>query len=262
MDINFLNFGYLPTKNEMKLAVINEVIEVEDNQIAHCYLYEKTLSLCPKYKQLAGATILDVGCGHLGGIRWLKRAHPEIKSICGIDLVLPNKSNCFAFGEVKIGDALNIPYPSSSFDIIINIESSHLYSDFDKFLHEANRVLKLGGYICWSDLRFATRMRATLNSFDDAGFEMVKIEDITKQVIQGLAVTSKRYEKLLEKAPYFIRLFKNSVWRNTWTAPGTDSYKRFKKEKLYMSATFKKNQDIGAPSTQELSPEKFSRDSL
>lgn len=46
-----------------------------------------------------------------------------------------------------------MPFSSQSFDIILNVESSHLYTNINEFLNEVYRVLKPNGYFCWSDLR-------------------------------------------------------------------------------------------------------------
>lgn len=51
------------------------------------------------------------------------------------------------------GRAERLPIRDASVDILLNVESSHLYADMDAFLREVFRVLKPGGYFCWADLR-------------------------------------------------------------------------------------------------------------
>lgn len=76
-------------------------------------------------------------------------SHPELIKITGVDKIISqNKIN-----EIVQGIATNLPFTSRSYDIVLNVESSHLYSDMNKFLEEVCRVLKPGGYFCWSDLR-------------------------------------------------------------------------------------------------------------
>jgi ubiquinone/menaquinone biosynthesis C-methylase UbiE len=42
------------------------------------------------------------------------------------------------------GDALRLPFGNGSFDVLINVESSRAYDSIERFLHEANRVLRPG----------------------------------------------------------------------------------------------------------------------
>jgi len=41
----------------------------------------------------------------------------------------------------KKGDALEIPFPENSFDVLLNVESSRAYLNFNRFLSEVKRVL-------------------------------------------------------------------------------------------------------------------------
>jgi ubiquinone/menaquinone biosynthesis C-methylase UbiE len=38
------------------------------------------------------------------------------------------------------GDAENLPFPDESFDVVLNVEASHAYPHFDRFLSELVRV--------------------------------------------------------------------------------------------------------------------------
>uniref|UniRef100_A0A0K0DU68 Methyltransf_11 domain-containing protein n=1 Tax=Strongyloides stercoralis TaxID=6248 RepID=A0A0K0DU68_STRER len=241
LDIHFMNLGYVPKKNEKRLSVFNRVIEVETNQRAHCYLYEKALSMCPLYHKLQDKTLLEVGCGHGAGLRWIKRSHPEIGNMYGIDIVIVDDLK-YKDSQIIQGNAEKIPFPDEQFDILINIESSHLYNNFPAFVEEAYRVLKKNSYIVWADLRFANEIKEKcFNIFENVGFKLIQVEDITKQVLNGMEVTSKRYDELLKQSPWFIQLFSNSI-RETYCAPGTKSFNRFKrKEKIYMIAIWKKD---------------------
>lgn len=52
-----------------------------------------------------------------------------------------------------------MPFSENTIDIILNVESSHLYNDINRFLKEVMRVLKPGGYLCWADLRENKKVR-------------------------------------------------------------------------------------------------------
>lgn len=89
LNVQFMNLGYLPKKwstpqqveddlkidgdDEIIFQKIKEVMELNDSRLAHCFLYEKTLSFCPKYPNFNNKQLLEVGCGLGGGIHWLKR---------------------------------------------------------------------------------------------------------------------------------------------------------------------------------------------
>ncbi|MBB4852731.1 ubiquinone/menaquinone biosynthesis C-methylase UbiE [Mycobacteroides chelonae] len=47
--------------------------------------------------------------------------------------------------EFVQGDAESPSFPDQSFDVVINLESSHLYPHFPVFLTEGARVLRPGG---------------------------------------------------------------------------------------------------------------------
>ena len=51
------------------------------------------------------------------------------------------------------GDAQNLPFPDESFDAVINVEASHIYPNFERFLGEVARVLRPGGHFLYADFR-------------------------------------------------------------------------------------------------------------
>jgi ubiquinone/menaquinone biosynthesis C-methylase UbiE len=50
------------------------------------------------------------------------------------------------------GDAQSLPFADESFDVVINIEASHGYPDFPRFLAEVARVLRPGGRFLYADV--------------------------------------------------------------------------------------------------------------
>ncbi|KHN88054.1 Phthiotriol/phenolphthiotriol dimycocerosates methyltransferase [Toxocara canis] len=234
-DIRFLNLGYKPKQGEKTLAIVSGLNEDDEAHEAHIYLYEKTLSLCPEYTSLGTKRLLEVGCGHGGGIEWLMRAHPEMEQVVGVDCVVVNDLD----GRIIEGSAERIPYEDNSFDIVLNIESSHLYKDEAAFYRECVRVLRPGGYVCWTDIRYLHKMRKTLNDANRAGLLMITFVDITHQVLRGIHQTSARYDRMLDNAPWIVRLFQDSL-RATYCAPGTQPYMRLvRREKIYVCACWR-----------------------
>lgn len=84
LNIKFLNLGYLPLnwfsdlqkidKDDKKIIeIIKQNMDLSNSNLAHCFLYEKTLSYCPLYPELENKELLEVGCGLGGGIEWIKQ---------------------------------------------------------------------------------------------------------------------------------------------------------------------------------------------
>ncbi|GIS42930.1 MAG: hypothetical protein Ct9H90mP15_09700 [Candidatus Neomarinimicrobiota bacterium] len=44
-----------------------------------------------------------------------------------------------------------MPFDNDSYDVIINVESSHCYPSIPQFLSEVKRVLKPGGFFAWTE---------------------------------------------------------------------------------------------------------------
>ncbi|VDP62554.1 unnamed protein product, partial [Heligmosomoides polygyrus] len=130
------------------------------------------------------------------------------------------------------------------FFAVLNVESSHLYNDCGRFFRECRRVLRKGGYLCWTDLRYPQCQEMIPHLFyrqaSQAGFIEEQWDDVTDNVLQGLQRTSARYDKVLMEAPWPVRLFSPSL-RATYCAPGTHTYARFAtKEKGYYAALWRK----------------------
>lgn len=58
-------------------------------------------------------------------------------------------------GLIKYSDAHDLQCASTSYDMVVNVESSHFYADPKKFVQEVARVLKPGGYFCWCDIGYS-----------------------------------------------------------------------------------------------------------
>jgi tocopherol O-methyltransferase len=96
--------------------------------------------------------IIDIGCGIGGSSLYLaEKLHGEVVGIT-LSPVQANRaqeraataglSNRAIF---KVANALDIPYPDNTFDLVWTLESGEHMPDKDKFLQECYRVLKPGG---------------------------------------------------------------------------------------------------------------------
>ena len=91
----------------------------------------------------------------------------------------PNLSFC-------VGDSEKIPFENESFDVVLNVESSHCYGNIPLFLAEVKRVLILGGFFLWADFRLAKEMPVLFNCFLDSGLEKIREKNFTNSVVNEL----------------------------------------------------------------------------
>ncbi|WP_158617425.1 class I SAM-dependent methyltransferase [Legionella sp. km772] len=153
-----------------------------------------------------GKRILEVGPGNGIG---LKMSSQLLKSnyALGIDLTHPlvrNAKNNFSM-ENKVdfiqGDAEHLPLENESFDLITNIESSHLYPNLELFFHEVCRVLIPGGFFCYTDIELKNKLQSErldnfLKSRND--IRVVLKQDLTKLVQNSI------YMKLIKNEKKFV----------------------------------------------------------
>lgn len=153
---------------------------------------------------LSGKDVLEVSCGHGGGASYLTRSQ-SIRKYVGLDL---NPAG-IRFGkqrhsqvpglEFTVGDAENLPFPKDSFDVVINVEASHCYSDFPRFLAEVHRVLKPGGYFLYADFRFADGIAAWETALEGAALKVRQSRDISLEVLRGMEMNSDQSNTLIEQ---------------------------------------------------------------
>jgi SAM-dependent methyltransferase len=201
-DWTFMNYGYAPTDagaGELSLAKADEANRYSIQLYHHV---TRTVSL-------RGARVLEVGSGRGGGCSYLAR-YRQPESVLGIDISAKavafcnrvHSSPCLAF---RRGDAEALPCPAETFDVVINVESSHCYGSIPAFLGEVFRVLRPGGYFLWADLRAATRLAETRRQFEAAGFWHREEDMITANVLLALdRISAKKEETIRRLVPRLL----------------------------------------------------------
>jgi len=110
--------------------------------------------LLPHIRPRKWPSILDVGCGT--GINLLAAAHylAPAQLLCGIDIspgmVETARTKATAAGipaHFVVGDAERLPYPDSTFDLVICNSVLHWFDDRLAAVREMARVLKPGGQV-------------------------------------------------------------------------------------------------------------------
>ena len=131
-----------------------------------------------------------MGSGRGGGASYIAR-YLDPRSIIGIDISSSAISLCKKFYKennlsFSIGDSENIPFEDNSYDIVINVESSHCYGSMTKFLNEVNRVLIPGGMLLFCDFRSLDGINDLYGYFNQSNLKFINRFDITSNILRGL----------------------------------------------------------------------------
>ncbi len=183
---DFMNFGYAPLPGEPE-------IDAGGAEPCGAALYLAAADGL----ELAGRRVLEVGCGRGGGAALLCRRFRPARYL-GIDfapaqIALGRRRFAGIDGlELAVGDAEALDLPAGGFDAVINIESSHGYGSFARFLHGARRALAPGGRMAWLDFRPARQLPGLRRDLAAAGLRVIRERDITANVVRALDVDAAR----------------------------------------------------------------------
>ena len=191
-ELTVLNYGFSSEPE-------NSVIATTEPEFYCLRLYEHTVRDTP----LAGRDLLEVSCGRGGGARFVSRTF-EPRRYLGLDL---SQENVRLAGEraasgvltFAIGNAEQLELEDQSFDVVINIEASHLYDDRGRFFDEVFRVLRPGGHFCYTDGCWADD--DCTDELLDAGFDLTERLEITSNVIRALRKDTARRTALFDAMP-------------------------------------------------------------
>jgi SAM-dependent methyltransferase len=160
--------------------------------------------------ELRGKNVLEVSCGHGGGASYLTRTL-QPKSYTALDLNPAGINFCQQRHRVDglkfvQGDAENLPFEPETFDAVTNVEASHCYPDFPRFLVEVTRVLRPGGHFLYADFRFADGMAKWEKAIATAPLKILHQRNINAEVLRGMNRNSPRSQDLVARhLPKFLR---------------------------------------------------------
>jgi ubiquinone/menaquinone biosynthesis C-methylase UbiE len=199
-DVVFMNYGYANPEQKIDLHP-----EEEPNRYCVQLYHHMTESIDFRDK-----AVVEVGSGRGGGLSYIvKRWVPG--SAKGIDLCKEAVRFCNnhyqAYGLSFLhGNAQNLPLENESCDIVINVESSHRYENFDKFLSEVHRVLRNGGLFLFADYRSKKKLPNLRKAMESVSLKVLKEETINRQVVSALKMDWDRKGQVYKKfAPRFLR---------------------------------------------------------
>lgn len=186
-EVLFLNYAY---EEEPPMAIPLAPGDEPDRACIQLYHHVGT------QVDLRGNDVLEVSCGHGGGASYLARMlHP--KHYTALDLNPAGISFCRQRHRVDglnfvQGDAENLPFASGIFDAVINVEASHCYPDFPRFLAEVARVLRPGRHFLYADFRFADGLAKWETDIAAAPLKILHQRTINAEVLRGMNRNSPR----------------------------------------------------------------------
>ena len=200
-DWTFMNYGFAADANQT--LALQETDEPDRHFIQ---LYHHVAGAV----DLQGGSVLEVGSGRGGGASFIKRylgpAH-----VIGVDLsksaVEFTRTTHRVNGlEFRIGDAEKLPFNEGMFDAVVNVESSHCYPAFERFLAEVRRVLRPGGHFLYADFRGREDVESWRAGLKNSGMTVLREMDITRNIVAALEKDNDRKLALIRRlVPRFLQ---------------------------------------------------------
>jgi SAM-dependent methyltransferase len=209
-------------------------------------LYDHLLSSL----SIAGTTVLDVGCGRGGGAAYVA-SYLGPRRVVGIDRCHNSVRICSANHnrnvEFLTGDAQHLPFGDASFDVVVNVESSHGYPSMAAFLQEVHRILRPGGLLVFADLRWdhdgngmtpARGLTLLKEQLCRSGLTVIHESDISAGVLRARAADQEgQRASIREHVPRGFR----RAFAELAGLPGTTMYRRLEERRLvYWSSVLRK----------------------
>lgn len=200
------NFGYAP--------VDEEVAHFDPDQRHGIQLYKEVIKNHNGYLIDESSTVVEVGCGKGAGAEFLiKKFRPQ--KYTGIDFSKKAIHFCeTTYGKIVnanfiCADAQNIPLNEKSTDVVLNVESSHLYKNQAGFFNEVHRILKPKGRFLLTDFRYIKNCPIDVLEKDlaNSGFIITDKKIITPQIRDACAELSERRKQFVNTTPRYLRKY-------------------------------------------------------
>lgn len=217
ISANFMNYGYAFLNGDQKVT-----LEQKDEVNRYCIqLYDHVVNRV----NLENKKVLEVGSGRGGGADYITRYYKPLK-YTAVDISSSVINFCNKFYNVEglsfvEGRAEKLPVNGETFDAVVNVESARCYSNIETFFNEVYRVLNDDGYFLFADMIEKDGIGSIRDSLEKCGFSIRDESNITQNVAKGLALDTKRREKLIKKKiPGFLQ-------KSFGEFAGTEGTKRF-----------------------------------
>jgi SAM-dependent methyltransferase len=249
-EVLFLNYAY---EEEVPMGI--PLMPGDEPNRACIQLYHHVAMQA----DLRGKEVLEVSCGHGGGASYLTRTL-QPKNYTALDLNAAGITYCrqrhhVAGLDFVSGDAGNLPFAADTFDAVINVEASHCYPNFRRFLAEVARVLRPGGHFLYADFRFSDRLAEWEKDIANAPIKMRRIQNINAGVRRGMELNSTRSQELI--ARHLPKLLQ-SLGRDFAGTKGSRIHEALASSELsYRSYLFEKEPQTGRNLTLKVKSDKL-----
>ncbi|MBV8695335.1 MAG: class I SAM-dependent methyltransferase [Chloroflexi bacterium] len=218
----FMNYGYADlTRNAVEIK-----LQERDEVNRYCtQLYRHVIGSI----DLKGLDVLEVGSGRGGGASYIRR-YLQPKSMTGIDIAAKAIAFCKRYHATKglcfiQGDAEALPFEDATFDVIVNIESSHCYGNIERFFSEVHRVLRPGGYFLFADHRHNDKIATLRKQLVESHLACLKEQKISLNILRALELDNGRKLSLIrQKAPWIA----HRSFQAFAAMRGTEMYENFR----------------------------------
>lgn len=119
------------------------------------------------------AVVLDVGCQHVGGLKWIKDKYHLTSECIGIDKKSKNfedvqTQKALGVSLLEMNASVPLAFADNTFDLIFHKDTLECISDIPAHICELHRVLKPGGIIVcihrdWESIVFNGHNKALIN---------------------------------------------------------------------------------------------------
>jgi ubiquinone/menaquinone biosynthesis C-methylase UbiE len=193
-DVVFLNYGY---EEDPPMAV---PLSPSDERNRYCIQhYHRTATQA----DVTGKKVLEVSCGHGGGASYLMRTlRPD--SCTALDFNAEGIAFCRRRHDLPgldfvHGDAESLPFDDESFDSVLNVEASHAYPRFSRFLSEVARVLRPEGHFLYADFRGREQFSEWDAALAGAPMRMLSEREINEEVLRAMERNAQQSLELIER---------------------------------------------------------------
>ena len=231
-EILFMNYGY-SDKDQMILMDEQNEPNRYSIQLYHHLACET---------EIKNKDIVEIGCGRGGGLSYITKNFSPASAL-GVDLdkqAILFCKNHYALDKLSFfqGDAQNLCLENNTFDVVINVESSHRYPNMEAFLGEVFRILRPNGYFLFTDFRYDNEYEDIKKELELSGMSVLKERFINQEVVAALELDDERKRKLIEKLiPKILR----KIALNFGGVIGSETYNQFASRKyIYFSYVLKK----------------------
>ena len=231
-NLRLMNYGYHAPEFDLTLLEEDE-IERYSIQLYH---------FVASHAEVKDKNVLEVGSGRGGGTSYIARyLSPSL--ITGIDISNKAVDLCLELYNIPnlefiCADSESLPFSDNSFEILVNVESSHCYGDVPRFLSEAYRVLRKDGYFLFCDFRTVDGLQELYDQFSNSELKFLNRIDITDNILQGLDKLSKYREEHIDKS---VSIFIRKLFKTYAGIKGTEIYNSLANgSMIYIFAILKK----------------------